>query len=63
MGPSAAARQAGGRLLRLGQPWEVATWEIAHLGSCNLGKYPWEVATWEKSFGKVPSIVDFVSMT
>ena len=24
--------------------WEVATWEIEHLGSCHLVKYPWEVA-------------------
>mgnify|MGYP000929313377 CR=1 FL=1 len=45
-----------GRPLRLGQTWEVAAWEIAHLGSCHLGKYPWEVATWEKSFGKLPII-------
>ena len=35
--------------------WEVAAWEIAHLGNCHLGKYPWEVATWEKSFEKVPN--------
>ena len=34
--------------------WEVAAWEIAHLGSCHLGKYPWEVNAWEKAFGKVP---------
>ena len=46
----------GGRVLRLGQIWEVAAWEIAHLGSCQLGKYPCEVATWEKSYGKVPNI-------
>ena len=45
-----------GRALRLGQTWEVAAWEIAHLGSCHLGKYRWEVATWEKSFGKLPNI-------
>ena len=31
---------AWGRALRLGQTWKVATWEIAHLGSCHLGKYP-----------------------
>ena len=36
--------------------WEVAAWEIAHLGSCHLEKYPWEVAAWEKAFGKVPNI-------
>ena len=51
-----AARIAGGRALRLGQTWEVAVWEIAHLGSCYLGKYPWYVATLEKAFGKVPNI-------
>ena len=33
-------QQDGGR----GQTWEVAVWEIAHLGSCHLRKYPWEVA-------------------
>ena len=43
---------AGGRVLRLGQTWEVAAWEIAHLwklpfgkislGSCHLGKILWE---------------------
>ena len=47
----------GGRALYLGQTWEVAAWEIAHLGSNRLGKYPWEVVTWKKSFGKVPNIV------
>jgi len=31
----------------LSQIWEVAAWEITHLGSCHLGKYPWEVAAWE----------------
>ena len=36
--------------------WAVVAWEIAHLGSCHLGKYPWEVAAWEKDFGKVPDI-------
>ena len=30
--------QAWGRALRLGQTWEVAAWEIAHLGSCHVGK-------------------------
>ena len=40
--------------MRLGQTWEVAAWEIAHLGSCHLGKYPCEVTTWGKSCGKVP---------
>jgi len=37
----------GCQTLRLGQTWEFAAWEIAHLVSCHLGKYPWEVA-----FGK-----------
>ena len=45
---------ARGRALRLGQTWEVAAWEIAHLGNI-----PWEVATWEKSFGKVPNNLNF----
>ena len=31
--------QTGGRVLRLGQTWEVVDWEIADLGSCHLGKY------------------------
>ena len=52
--PQAAAK--GGRALRLEQTWEVAAREIAHLGSCHLGKYPWEVDTWQKSFEKVPNI-------
>ena len=34
----------------------VASSEIAHLGSCHLGKYPWEIAIWEEFFGKVPNI-------
>ena len=52
-GPSTAARVGyGGRALRLGQTWEVASWEILHLGSCHLGKYPWEVAGWKRPFGK-----------
>ena len=46
----------GARALRLGQTWSAAAWEIAHLGSCHLGKYPWEVATWINAFGKVPII-------
>ena len=31
--------------------WEVAAWEIAHLGTCHLGKYPWEVGKglWEST--------------
>ena len=33
-----------GRALRLRQTKEVAAWEIAHLGSCMLGKTPGEVA-------------------
>ena len=36
---SQGLQQDGGR----GQTWEVAAWEIAHLGSCHLRKYPWEV--------------------
>ena len=44
--------QAEGQALRLRHTWDVAACEIAHLGSCHLGKYPWEVATWEKSFEK-----------
>jgi len=55
-GPSTAAKTGWGQALRLGQTWEVAAWEIPHLGSCHLGKYPWEVDTWEKFFGKVPNI-------
>jgi len=46
--------QAWGPTLRLRQTWEVGTWEIAHLGSSNLGKYPWEIFVWKKSFGRVP---------
>ena len=46
--PSAAARQSGGGLaLRLGQTWEVAAWEIAHLGS---------FATWENTIRKLPLV-------
>ena len=47
-GPSAAVRMGygdkrrgynrRGRWLRLGQTWEVAAWEIVHLGSFHLGK-------------------------
>ena len=25
----------------IGQTWELASWEIAQLGSCHLGKHPW----------------------
>ena len=49
--------QAWGQALRLGQTLEIAAWEIAHLGSCHLGKYPWEVVAWENVFGKVPNIL------
>ena len=31
---------AGGRVLRLGQTWKVATWEIAQLVKNTLGKLP-----------------------
>ena len=48
--------EAGDRALRLGQNWEVGARNIAHLGSCHLGKYHWEDANWGKSFGKVPNI-------
>ena len=46
--------ELGGWALRQGQ-----TWEIAQLGSYQLGKYPWEVAlaaAWEKAFGMLPNI-------
>jgi len=42
---SAAARiDWGVRALQLRQTWEVGAWEIAHLGSCHLGKIFWESA-------------------
>jgi len=41
---AAARRGLGGRVLRLGQTWEVAAWEIAHLECCHLERYPLEVA-------------------
>ena len=44
-------------MLWLGHTLEVATWEIAHLGSCHLGKYPLEVASLENAFGKVPDTI------
>jgi len=50
-----AAGFNGGRSL-----WQGQNWEIAHLGSCHLGKYPWEVDTLEKSFGKASSHHIFV---
>ena len=37
-GPGTDKEQAKGRVLRLGQTWEVAASEIAHSGSCHLGK-------------------------
>ena len=37
----------GGRALWLDQTWEVAAWEIEHLGSFRLGN----------DFGKVPDLV------
>ena len=43
-------KQTGGRAPLLGQTWEVAAWEFAHLGSFHLGKYSWEVA----ARGKMP---------
>jgi len=51
----------GGRALRLGQVWNVAVWEIAHLGSCHLGKYAWEVASCEKPLGKYLTSVQLSS--
>ena len=56
MGPSAAARTGWEPSAAAIDDWEVAAWEIAHLGSCHLGKYTWELATWENAFGKVPKI-------
>ena len=56
-GPSAAARMAKEAercgLNRVGQTWEVATWEFVHSGGCQVKKYPWEVDAWENDFGKV----------
>ena len=43
--------------MRLGQTWEVATWEIAQLKTCLLGKSLWECISWEQDFGKVPNII------
>ena len=55
--PSAAARMAKEAercgLNRVGQTWEVATWEFVHSGGCQVKKYPWEVDAWENDFGKV----------
>ena len=60
MGPSNSARTGWeGRALRLGQTWVVAAWEIAHLGSCHLGKYPWEVSAWENGLGKISGVCIF----
>ena len=56
LGPLRRRRLQWGQARRLGRTWEVAAWEIAHLGSCHLGKYPWKVNAWEKAFGKVPNI-------
>ena len=65
MGRSLRLEQARGRVLSLGQTWEVAAWEIERLGSCPLGKCTWENAlgkmhlgkyTWGKAFGKVSNI-------
>jgi len=43
-GRALCPKQDGGRVLRLGQTWEVAAWEIAHLECCHLERYPLEVA-------------------
>ena len=37
--------------------WEVAAWEIAHLGSCLMGNCHLGRRPWEKAFGKVPNTV------
>ena len=42
----------GGRALRLGQPLKVTAWEIALLGSCNLGKFAWELKPGIMPMGK-----------
>ena len=48
-GSCVAARTGWGRGLQLRQTWQVVAREIAHLGSCHLGKYPWEVAAQEST--------------
>ena len=40
--------------------WDVAAWEIAHLGSATWKIVTWEVAHEKKHFGKVPNIVDLL---
>jgi len=42
--------------------WEVATWEIANLGSCCLGKCPWEIDAEKNVFEKVPNFDLTVSL-
>ena len=60
LGPLRRRRlQWGGRALRLGQTWEVAVWEIAHLRSFHLGKYPREIDACKYAFGKVHNIIIF----
>ena len=49
----------GDRALRLGQTWEVAALEIAHLGSCYLGKCNLGSRPWENAFGKVPNTKNY----
>ena len=44
--------QTGGRALWLGQTWEVAACEIAHLESYYFGKYHQKVDAWEHALGK-----------
>jgi len=39
----AASRKA------LANPWTVAAWKIAHLGSCNLGNCHLESRPWENT--------------
>ena len=67
-GPSAAARIGyginrrcqnilGAEAQRLERTWNVAAWEITHLGSCHLGKKT--LGKWplrKNPFGKVPNI-------
>ena len=45
MGGALRLEQAGGRALRLGQTWEGAAWETAHLGSCHLISFKENILT------------------
>ena len=47
-------KHARDRALRVEQALEVDAWEIAHLGSCNLGKPLGTLPlNWENGFGKI----------